>query len=372
MKIIILDTYFEYGTAGANRQLSYAKGFQSQGIETWIVSFCVHRAKGYIPDDGIKLLGLLATRIKGPKIVRGFVAVLSLIWFLVFKVSKDDKLLVCGSEFYFPLILFFKRDNIYYEITEGPGVINKSLETSKLYLHYCNKFNRIFPICTNLKKWFLERGIPESKLAIINMTVDHSRFNNIKKDQKEKYIAYCGSVGNVKDGVDKLLEAFYTYHKEIKDRKLYIIGPVTSEKIKKEYENYVHKHMLDDFVVFTGAVLPTDMPKLLCNAEMLLLTRPNNEQAHYGFPTKLGEYLLTENPVIVSNVGNIADFLEDNISAYIITPDDIEAFTNKMVFVSTHLNDARTVGKLGAECARKNFNYKIEASKILKSMDLRS
>lgn len=57
------------------------------------------------------------------------------------------------------------------------------------------------------------------------------------------------------------------------------------------------------------------MPQMLKNAEALVLDRPNSLQAQYGFPTKLGEYLLTGNPVVVTKVGDIPLYLKDGVSA---------------------------------------------------------
>ena len=67
---------------------------------------------------------------------------------------------------------------------------------------------------------------------------------------------------------------------------------------------------MKDSIVFTGIVSAADIPQILKNAAVLALDRPDSLQAQCGFPTKLGEYLLTENPVIVTKVGDIPLFLE--------------------------------------------------------------
>ena len=48
-------------------------------------------------------------------------------------------------------------------------------------------------------------------------------------------------------------------------------------------------------VIFTGIVSAAEIPQILKNATVLALDRPDSLQAQCGFPTKLGEYLLTEN-----------------------------------------------------------------------------
>ena len=49
---------------------------------------------------------------------------------------------------------------------------------------------------------------------------------------------------------------------------------------------------------------------------MLVLARPDNIQAKGGFPTKLGEYLATGNPVVVTKVGEIPNYLIDGVNAF--------------------------------------------------------
>ena len=50
---------------------------------------------------------------------------------------------------------------------------------------------------------------------------------------------------------------------------------------------------------FTGRTSPEVMPQILTDASILALARPNNVQSQNGFPTKLGEYLATGNPVAI-------------------------------------------------------------------------
>ena len=104
-------------------------------------------------------------------------------------------------------------------------------------------------------------------------------------------------------------------------------------------------------MVFTDSVSPTTIPQYFMDAEMLVLARPDNIQAKYGFPTKLGEYLLSGRPVVLTDVGNITDFLKDGVSAFIAKPGDIDC-----------------VAIVGKEVAMKEFNSSTEVLKIINLM----
>jgi Glycosyltransferase len=202
------------------------------------------------------------------------------------------------------------------------------------------------------------------------MIVDPKRFESVQRNPNaEKYIAYCGNVNkDSKDGVGDLIASFVRYHEKYSDRKLYIIGPIVSQEQKQEYEEYLRLYKALDSVVFTDSVSPTTIPQYFVDAEMLVLARPNNIQAKYGFPTKLGEYLLSGRPVVLTDVGNITDYLKDGVSAFIAKPGDINCISDKMMEVSANPEKNDSVAIAGKEVAMKEFNSSTEVLKIINLM----
>ena len=198
------------------------------------------------------------------------------------------------------------------------------------------------------------------------MIVDADRFRGIKKTScKERYIAYCGTASNNKDGVDQLIKAFALVCKQHPDVKLHIIGKVPNKKDYSGNIQLIEELGIEDKIVFTGVVTADKMPQLLKDAEVLALARPDNLQAKYGFPTKLGEYLLTENPVVVTSVGDIPTFLKDGESALISEPSNARMFADKLLWALENSGDASKIGKAGAEIALNCFNSEIETKKIV-------
>ncbi len=161
------------------------------------------------------------------------------------------------------------------------------------------------------------------------MVVDNTRFDGLIKTDSQRYIAYCGKASNNKDGVDRLIKAFSIVQKKLPDVKLFIIGdPPDSDS---DNINLVKSLNLEVNIVFTGKVEADIIPQILKDASVLALARPDNLQNRYGFPTKLGEYLLTSNPVVITRVGDIPLFLKDGESAYMSDCDDIEAFASNLI-----------------------------------------
>ena len=83
---------------------------------------------------------------------------------------------------------------------------------------------------------------------------------------------------------------------------------------------------------------------------------------HKGFPTKLGEYLATGNPVVVTKVGEITDYL-DNGCAYLAEPDSVQSFSDKLIEALTNEN-SNIVGNKGRDIAIKYFSHKKQGEKL--------
>lgn len=229
-----------------------------------------------------------------------------------------------------------------------------------------NHLSGLFVISNPLREYYENLGIDPSKIHVLNMTVDVERFKNIKKAAcREKYIAYCGNVSNNKDGVDILIKSFALVCKKRPDIKLYIIGKTPSQTEASDNLRLIKSLGIEERIVFTGVVSSEQMPQLLKDAVVLALARPDNLQAKYGFPTKLGEYLLTENPVVVTSVGDIPLFLKDGVSALISEPSNVEMFAEKLLWALDNPGEASAVGKAGAAVAAEFFNSDIETKKLL-------
>lgn len=267
------------------------------------------------------------------------------------------------------LILFSKRSNLYLENDEYPPLISHTEKFSgrirlKLYNWICKRCAGVFVISNKLRKYFINIGVNPEKIHVVNMTVDANRFVNIEKQETKPYICYCGTVSNRKDGVDILLEAFGKIAKEFPGITLYILGGRPYLADNEKNDAIIEKYGIRDRVYMPGPVPGSEMPQYLKNAEVVVLSRPDNIQAAYGFPTKLGEYLMTSNPVVVTRVGELDDFLVDGKSCLFAKPGDAQDFADKLKWVLEHPAEAKIIGARGRMVAETSFNYKIEGKKI--------
>lgn len=371
--LYIIEYAYIPNTASGNRLLGYFRQWDKMGVEAKVYYLAPSTGYDIVSEkfQHIKFEYCWNRLIPYKKFIKRF--------FINKYIQKITRELVPGDIVYTYTISLITEQclkvsgvKVFAEVTEHPKVCSPVADPSLLldeqsYIDTILKLSGLFVISNPLKHYFQQYGIPSSKIHIINMTVDPSRFLKIHKTNcKDRYIAYCGTASNNKDGVDELIKAFAIVAQRISDVKLYIIGKTPSKKQKFGNMELVKSLSLKDKVVFTGIVKAVDMPQLLKNAEVLALDRPDNLQATYGFPTKLGEYLLTKNPVIITAVGDIPEFLKDGVSALIAKPSDAEDFSSKLIWALTHKDEAARIGREGCSVAMEHFNSFTEAQKIIK------
>lgn len=250
---------------------------------------------------------------------------------------------------------------IYVEITEHPEVLRPPFSSPstavKKVVNNVALADSVLVISHSLKDFFIDHGIPSERIQVVNIFVDGDRFMNLKKTTNEKIIAYCGTVSCKKDGVDILMTAFSLFHKNHPDYRLFIYGKGENDFMIPSLKELANELGIADSVAFKGYTSYDIIPQELKNASILALARPDNKQNTNGFPTKLGEYLSTGNPVVVTAVGEIPMFIKDEINGFLAIPGDVDSFAQKLEHVANHYDEASRVGKMGAELTKKEFSY---------------
>ena len=356
-------------TAPCNRIMAYVKALSELGVKTRVVFF--------FPDKDFSKVDRVFERVEFEylwdkhyiNIPR--LKVLSLRLYMrqfAKRLQPGDKVLVYG----FPDLVTKLSNNssvsVYSERTEHPEAsfvcfVNKIAISE--YIEACRKIAGVIVISQGLKNYFIEQGVSPKQVHLVNMIVDTSRFEKLDKKPTENHIAYCGTASNNKDGVDELIKAFAVLSTKHPDYKLYIIGNTPYKNQRFGNLELVKSLGIKDSVVFTGMVSRNEIPQLLKNAKILALDRPDNIQAKYGFPTKLGEYLLTGNPVVVTKVGEIPLFLKDGESALIADPGNAQNFADKMCWAIENPDRAKVIGENGKMVAEQSFNYLTETKKLV-------
>jgi glycosyltransferase involved in cell wall biosynthesis len=159
---------------------------------------------------------------------------------------------------------------------------------------------------------------------------------------------YLGNLSHQE--IDYLLAVSSKVREELPDFQLSIYGDA-SQQIRESLIGKIAERGLADTVRLHEAVMPQQVPDVLAGADALVLPRSKGEFSTAGFPNKLGEYLASGRPVVVTKVGDVPRYLEDQVSAFLIEPDDCEAFARALIAALTDRELADRVGAGGQAVA---------------------
>ena len=370
MRFVFVCRRYCPGEAWTNRLLAYAKGLAEQGVGVCLMFLISDEKRTFyeinIPNvEVVKLWesdGYLCRKnrylsyMKNKRQVRHFIK------------NGDVCCFSDASGFFMNEVKASKkRIQILFESTEHPEVLNQSFIKKLLLARYFKKLvdvDYLIVISNALKNYYISRGLLEQRIHVLNMFVDTIRFANLTKRRDDKYIGYCGSISCYKDGVDILIKSFAEFSQQYPDYILEIYGTGPKEEILK-LNQLCDFYNIKEKVHFAGKVSYESMPQKLFDSTILALSRPDNQQSRYGFPTKLGEYLATGNPVVVTSVGEIPYFIKDGKNGYLATPNDVKSFTLKLLQAAGDLTNSKEVGLKGRELVFNEFSYTEQVKRLL-------
>ena len=361
-KLIIVQHQYASTTPKTQRMLAAAKEYVKLGVN---VVFVVSTDDAYFDRiDGVRFIKIEENRSNILNCYKNFISAINR--------EYDSMSAILFYEVPIYSFLFKKsKYRVFAEVTEIPFYGNKLSFAQKIILRIrlraARHFSGLFVISKALKEYYSAQQI--TNIEVINMFVDSSRFNVPKTNTSEKYIAYCGRISYQKDGVNDLIQAFKNVHDAHPEYRLKLIGAFENDQVKHGLMNLVNTLNIADYIDFTGLVNPEEMPIYLKNAEILALARPNNIQAQYGFPTKLGEYLATGNPVVVTSVGEIPLYLYDGINAFLGAPNNPLSIAEKIDFILDNPEYASKVACEGAKLVHTVFSSEVQINKAFNFMN---
>ena len=359
-RIIIVQHRFALTTPKTQRMLAAAKVYSNNGVE---VFFVYSSRNDENPQEKYPFACFIRIAEGGRFDIKSYYA----FYKTIKSVYTKDSVILFYDLPYYSFFFRSRKYNVFAEVTEIPMFGEKASffkrTLVKLTLIGARHFTGLFVISHSLKEYFIENGI--KNVEIINMFVDKARFEGLKKNNKEKYVGYCGSITTQKDGVDVLIKSFALFNKHHPEYKLYLFGGIDNINVKEALLREAEELEVASSVIFMGQIDSKEIPQKLMDATILAMARPDSKQAQYGFPTKLGEYLATGNPIVLTGVGEIPLYLEDRVNALVVAPGDFNAFAEKLIWIAEHQEEAKTIGAAGEELVNSVFSSEVQTQKAI-------
>jgi glycosyltransferase involved in cell wall biosynthesis len=383
MSIVIFGDIFTFpdGGAATNRVFTYAKGFNENGIRTHVICFCneyLNVSSGvmeginyYYPFEQKKRNKYFIIR-NWKKISKYFKT-----YSLIKKINKEDKIIAINSwSNFFSTHLFawflsrIFRFKLIIECSEHPlrfyqhGILRKMKGAIKVFIesHLCDG---IFCISRYLIDFYKKRNISDKKLFLVPSTVDPSRFaKSSERPFSEPYIGYFGSLTFKRDNVDLLIRAFSLFHNCHPDVYLVMGGFCTAIE-KKRIADLIAELKIESNVKVLGLLRREEITAYISHADALVMVRGKDLESDASYPSKLTEFLSTGKPVVTVNVGEISDYLSDDVNAFLVEPGNCSEMANKLNDIFNNYDLAAKVGEKGKALTENVFNYDYQSKRMI-------
>jgi len=396
MIVLIASPYtgFPNGTASTSRITAFARGLAAAGESVHLIllgpseideSTAVNTSVSGV-HHGIPFEYTSVSTIKSPSLLKRRWRVWSSLWRARRQIRDLDARFgvdaVLISSLSGPTIAFFSRvsrsvgalyllnlcEMPFYSMHQGPARDAKQATFARRSLH---RFDLVVAISRCLADYAKPHLRPGTEAVVVPIMVDCDEYvPQAAPSNGRRRIVYVGMLNERKDGVASLLRAFASIAVGFPDVDLRLVGDSDDARLSKvpEFRALAESLGVVDRVEFAGQVRRADIAHHLAEASVLVLARPSSQQADAGFPTKLGEYLASGTPTVVTRTSDIPIYLRDAESAYLVAPDDAHALAVKLREALTD-PDALEVGISGRRVAEEHFDYRVAGSTLRAALD---
>lgn len=235
-----------------------------------------------------------------------------------------------------PLVITFHGSDVLYE-----PLRNKFY--CKLQRFVVSRANFLIAVSNDVKESLIKHlGAHPNKVSVITCGVDTRSFLPLEKEKKRtelgipedsKVILYVGKLNHGK-GVDLLLECA----KRMQEAYFILIG---EGKIRASYKN----------CRFVDPQPNHTLAKWYSAADVFLL--PSRSE---GTPVVVLEALSCGIPVVASKVGGIPDLIKDGETGYLIEPENVDMFEEKLRDLLENAEKRRQMGLRGRKDMIENYD----------------
>jgi len=378
---------FPYGPGAAARMRNYALGLSRCGVEATILclkpyesfgrSIVYNEWHGYV--ENVAYFYPCGTTImennKFKRILQNMKGIIGAIYYIIQqKKFNNIKALIYYGVSHSNMYSFFgyilsRIAKVPYigEATEQPFVylaqgLWKKVNEKIFWQFICKLFDGVIVISKHLEWQFRQHVRKKAQIELIPIMVDVAQYAQ-DDIMPENLITYCGTFNHYEE-IKILLDAWNEILSDFPSYKLAIIGDKLEPNYIKIYQE-VLKLRIEDRVLFTGNLKPSELAAFLKKSKVLVLPRENGLFSLAGLPNKLGEYLATGRPVVCTAVGDIPIYIKDKKEAYLVEPGNKKQFIEELKYILNNYEEAKIVGKAGKKAAERFFTIELNCKRLL-------
>ena len=225
----------------------------------------------------------------------------------------------------------------------------------RLYMYGLKQkmFDGLIVMTKELQEFYGRYYSRKSQVFLLPMTIDPHRFDSVEKQTVEnKYIAVVFGTHN-RDGLYESLCSYQRYRELGGTFELKLIGNFASMPNHHTLEVLINNMPYKEDIHILGLVSNDEVPYILKNASCLLTTP--NEYISGGFPTKLGEYMLSETPIVATAAGELTEYITPGEEMFLCEPGNIDEIANSILTIEKDTVYARSLATKARSTALIKF-----------------
>jgi glycosyltransferase involved in cell wall biosynthesis len=276
-------------------------------------------------------------------------------------------------------IVFYNRirgNKVIFEVNEKPYSI-RATGRSDIILKYFAPVNLYFltrfvypfvdgfiVISEPLKDFVEKYASKNTKIIKIPIIVDFDYYANYALTDnglKKPFMIHTATLNDIKDGIIDVFKAFVIVHKKTKiPLHFYLSNRIGLKTVIDTIEKLIRENSLNEYVHFLNQPDDDTIVRYQANATLTVINKADTDQNRHNFATKTGEYLALGIPIITTRIGEIENYLEDDVSCLFINPSSIYEMAAKIEYIIRNESKAKIIGQNGRQIAKMYFDANIQ------------
>ncbi len=371
---------FSAKSAAATRMRYYASAIADDANHVYLVSCCSNK----LTDESFVELEpnifVHENKKLTRKMLQSFSFLRDLNKFSIGKTGGDTFFLYPYPFFFLELmsvlyLIFFKKKNVYYELNEvkkygsdfhapfsfkRPKYSLQKLVYKVVYrlMDYMMPFFKgVVCISRNIEEY--GRKYNKNTLRIPILTDPYKAIETSKRQYSKQgafNIGFSGSIIPSKENLHEFVSIIEDLQKENYKIALNLCG-----WLPKEEEGFIQKDWTaENAITYYGNLNELELSTFLSQQDLLVIPRGYNLQNHYGFSTKLSDYLNHKKVILVTDVSDYGMYIKDGVNGFIVPPDDKEQMYGKLVHIIENFKDFESQVIANAlKTSKEKFDYRI-------------
>lgn len=390
MKIGVF-TYFPFpkGMAPTTRIIAYCKGLQQNGCSVEVFSCHWYPDNEDVPlkgmVDGVPYRNSHLWHTKYGKLFKVTVDKFLLRRNTIKNIKKShleepfDVLLVACDiigvlSYYIPRIAKLGIKTVFVIDEYPPAIQALKNEVPQIWLDSFKNVDKYFSgrvLMTKALCDYYNNKIRVLPSHIMCSILDEKRFENVRPLKAERrYLCYMGNLMLKKDDICTIIRAFSEIMDDFPDLDLHLYGNESSLEEMNLLHSLIEEKEAQNRIFLKGRVDYEKVPAILAGATLLVTAQPNTKRAEGGFPTKLGEYMMSGVPMIVTDVGEISKHVTHKKDCYMVSPESPHEYAEMLRYALTHKDDSMQIAKRAYDNAYQNYSSQKVGEVLLSFLQL--